>query len=135
MIRTVGALAASLCCGTGAAQSCGDALPQPRRTIESDGYTIAYTTTPARIPVDAHFVVDMEVCPRAGVKSPESIRVDANMPAQRHVMNYRAEVTEKGEQSYRAEGLLFHMPGRWDLTFDVASGGSTERLTDAIEVE
>jgi hypothetical protein len=28
-----------------------------------------------------------------------------------------------------AEALLFHMPGRWQLVFDVDRGGRTERLS------
>ena len=36
---------------------------------------------------------------------------------------------------FRAEGLLFHMPGRWDVTFDVDAGGRTERLTSTLQLE
>jgi hypothetical protein len=50
-------------------------------------------------------------------------------------MNYRAGVTVVKPGTYRAEGLLFHMPGRWDLTFDVVSGNSVERLASVIRVE
>ena len=38
-------------------------------------------------------------------------------------MNYRAEVSPKGDGRYVAEGLLFHMPGQWRLLFDVDGGG------------
>jgi hypothetical protein len=30
---------------------------------------------------------------------------------------------------------MFHMPGRWDLTFDVDATSGTERLTGTIELE
>jgi hypothetical protein len=36
---------------------------------------------------------------------------------------------------YRAEGLLFHMPGRWDLTFDIDAPGRVERLTSVLKLE
>ena len=40
------------------------------------------------------------------------------MPAHRHGMNYRATVSTLSPGVYRAEGLMFHMPGRWRVIFD-----------------
>ena len=57
------------------------------------------------------------------------------MPEHRHGMNYRPEVTQISPGVYRAEGLLFHMPGRWDLTFDIVTGGTTQRLAATLHVE
>jgi hypothetical protein len=34
-----------------------------------------------------------------------------------------------------ADGLLFHMPGRWRLLLDVERGASTERLAADIVLE
>jgi hypothetical protein len=34
-----------------------------------------------------------------------------------------------------AEGLLFHMPGRWQLVFDVEHAGRTERLVTDVVLE
>jgi hypothetical protein len=50
-------------------------------------------------------------------------------------MNYRAVVVPRGNGRYVAEGLLFHMPGRWQLVFDVASGAGTERLVRDVVLE
>jgi hypothetical protein len=50
-------------------------------------------------------------------------------------MNYRARVSPRGDGRYRAEGLLFHMPGKWQLVFDVERPGRTERLTADVVVE
>jgi hypothetical protein len=33
---------------------------------------------------------------------------------------------------YRVEGLVLHMPGRWELSFDVRAGEESERLTHDI---
>jgi len=129
------ALVACLACATGAAYACGEQLHGDRQTAENGHYVVAYTTTPQPIVVGRHFVVDFVVCPRAGTTAPQSVRVDANMPAHRHGMNYRAAVSGAGAGAYRAEGLLFHMPGRWDLTFDLVSGSTTERLASALQVE
>jgi hypothetical protein len=129
------ALLAWLGCAAGAAHACGEHLAASKRTIENRHYVVAYATKPQPIVVGQHFVVDFVVCPRAGAAAPQSVRVDANMPAHRHGMNYRAGVTSAGQGAYRAEGLLFHMPGRWDLTFDVVSGSTTERLASTLQIE
>lgn len=102
--------------------------------IESKGYVLAYRTEPARIPVGAHFIVEFMVCAKEGIATPSSIRVDASMPDHRHGMNYRPSVTRRGPHRYRAEGLLFHMSGRWEFTFDIEGVGPVERLTHSIRV-
>lgn len=50
------------------------------------------------------------------------------MPAHGHGMNYKATVKRVGEGAFRADGLMFHMPGRWQLIIDVRAGSTTERL-------
>jgi hypothetical protein len=57
------------------------------------------------------------------------------MPAHRHGMNYRAKVIPQGAGRWRAEGLMFHMPGRWQFVFDVDAGGRRDRLTYDVTVE
>jgi len=106
--------------------------------IESPGYVLAWRTQPAPIVVGKHFAVDIVVCPRAGTAAgtkagmalPQSLRVDAQMPDHRHGMNYKASVSVvngEGAGRYRAEGLMFHMPGRWELLFELR-GVATDRL-------
>jgi hypothetical protein len=50
-------------------------------------------------------------------------------------MNYRPSITALGGGRYRAQGLLFHMPGRWEYQFEVHHGGTTERLGHAVTLE
>ena len=50
------------------------------------------------------------------------------MPDHRHGMNYRPAVTLNGS-SGTAEGLMFHMPGRWQLILDVRGAAGREKLT------
>jgi hypothetical protein len=60
-----------------------------------------------------HFALDVVVCARAGAALPVALRVDADMPAHRHGMNYRPTVRALGDGRYRADGLMLHMAGRW----------------------
>jgi hypothetical protein len=115
--------------------ACGESLRGERRTIENSRYAVAYVTTPAPVEIGRHFVVDFAVCPRAGAPAPQDVRVDANMPEHRHGMNYRTSVVRSPAGTYRADGMLFHMPGRWDITFDVVAGNRTDRLIGTMRVE
>ena len=114
---------------------CGDASDAALRRVAGARYEIAFRPVPAPIAAGAHFALDLTVCPRPGVAPPRALAVDAQMPEHRHGMNYRAVVTALGGARYRAEGLMFHMPGRWDLIFDVASAEGGERLVAPARIE
>lgn len=107
----------------------------PGAKVESDRIVVVYRTVPAKIAVGQHFAVEARVCAKGAGAAPTALRVDADMPAHRHGMNYRARVSPQGDGRYVAEGLLFHMPGHWRLVFDVDAGGRTERLAANVELE
>jgi hypothetical protein len=98
-------------------------------TLESERYVLSYRSS--RIEVGKHFTVELLVCPKGMAPPPESVRVDAQMPEHRHGMNYRPSVTALEHGRYRAEGLLFHMPGRWEFVFELRAAGKLDRLTHA----
>ena len=72
---------------------------------------------------------------RTGRRDPPLVRVDADMPAHRHGMNYRATIRALGGDRYAADGLMFHMPGRWRFVFDLGSGADAVRMTHEVDVE
>jgi hypothetical protein len=104
----------------------------PRARLAAGDLVLMFRTVPAAIELGQHFAVEAIVCP---TPTTSGFRVDAHMPEHRHGMNYRPTVTVTSEGRYRAEGLLFHMPGRWQLLFDVERGGRTERLTTDLLLE
>ena len=111
------------------AQACE--LPgSPAQRLKARTHELVFRTLPAPVKVGEHFAVEFAVCP-----APESVRVDAWMPEHRHGMNYRPAVTPQGKGLYRAEGLMFHMPGRWEFVFEVRSRGATERLRHSVQLE
>jgi hypothetical protein len=110
-----------------AAQDCAER--SANHTMESARYRLAYRMVPEKIVVGSHFVIELVVCPKADQPIPDNIRIDAHMPDHRHGMNYKPSIKAGDAGRYRAEGLLFHMPGRWELIFDVGAGGKTDRLT------
>jgi hypothetical protein len=102
---------------------------------DSPRYRIAWRVRPNPIVVSEPFALEMSVCAKPGVQEAEGIQVDATMPEHRHGMNYRPSVIDGPDGRFLAEGMLFHMPGKWRLIFDVRAGGTTERLTQDVTVE
>jgi hypothetical protein len=105
----------------------------PLGRADADGVLVVFRTIPAPIELGRHFSVDTVVCADAGPA--ELRRIDATMPEHRHGMNYRPTLARKDHARYVADGFLFHMPGRWQLLFDVVRGERTTRLTADLVVE
>jgi hypothetical protein len=102
------------------------------RQVESERFVVSYRTKPAKLAVGQHFVVEMAVCPKGSEAAPETVRVDGFMPQHNHGMNYKAVVKAGEGGRYLAEGMMFHMPGRWDFIFEVRGGGKVDRMTQTV---
>ena len=126
----IGALA-GLACVVHAAAACE--LPAGKR-LESERLALSYYTVPATIAAGEHFEVFFALCPKGGFQPARRIKLDARMPEHRHGMNYRPSIVRidpPAGGSYRSEGWMFHMPGRWEILFEVDG----ERLTDSVSIE
>ena len=102
--------------------------------VFSSHYMIAFRPEPMRIEVGEPFALLFNVCTKSGNPA-ELVAVDAQMPEHKHGMNYRPSIVAGEDGRYRAEGLVFHMPGRWEVSIDVRAGEETERLTHDIIVK
>lgn len=96
--------------------------------IFSDHYMIAFHPDPLRIEVGEPFALVFNVCTKSGTAG-ELVAVDAQMPEHKHAMNYHPSIVAKGAGRFRAEGLVFHMAGHWEISIDVRAGEEIERLT------
>ena len=99
--------------------------------VFSDHYMVAFRPDPMRIEVGEPFALLFNVCTKGGSPA-ELVAVDATMPDHKHGMNYRPTIVAAGDGRYRAQGMVFHMPGRWELAIDVRAGEESERLTHEI---
>ena len=99
------------------------------RIIVSNGgrYTVEVTTSPAAIVVNQPFDVTVTVTPKSGAGADLEVLVDARMPAHFHGMNRVPKLTRETGNTWKAEGLLFHMSGHWELYVDITQGAATER--------
>jgi hypothetical protein len=130
-----GFAAAAPALAAGSADCGADLRGATRWLAERERYAVAFAPRGRPIAVGQHFGLEIAVCPRGQAALPSAIKVDADMPAHRHGMNYRASVEALGAGRYRAEGLMFHMPGRWRFIFDLAVDGTTVRLMREVDVE
>jgi len=111
---------ALICKGSAA---CIPALDGTR--LESPRFVLAFKPEP--VSVAKHFAVEIAVCAKTAA-APESVTVDAQMPEHKHGMNYAPEVKPLGPGRWRAEGLMFHMPGKWEFVFEVRAAGRSDRM-------
>ena len=119
------AFAAGLICKSGWA--CVPPLEGTR--LESPRHVLVFKSAP--IAVSEHFSLEIAACAKSGA-APESLKVDAHMPEHRHGMNYAPAVKALGPGRWRVEGLLFHMPGKWEFVFEIGTAGTTDRLAHPI---
>jgi hypothetical protein len=122
--------------GTAQVLACQMPAVDSARTLSDDkGFTLAWRFVPAQPKIGEFFAVEFAVCNRAGPATPETLRVDATMPAHRHGMNFQPKITATGPNTYRAEGMMFHMPGKWQHVFEQRAPAPPVRVTTDIEIE
>jgi len=102
--------------------------------LESQHFVLWMATRPAVVPIGREFAVDALLCAK-GAAGADALSFDAWMPAHRHGMNSRPSVKPLGGGRWRAEGYLFHMPGRWQFTFEIDTASGRERLTRDVDLD
>ena len=134
---------APLVCGVAAAglgapawaADCGADLPAPHRLVaqgtgETAGRAVAVVPEPAPWAVGRHFGLRGVFC-----GSGKLLRVDADMPAHRHGMNYRPTLQLQPEGRFIAQGLMLHMPGRWRIRFEIEADGRRQWLEQTVDLK
>ena len=91
---------------------------------------LAWRAEPGPVQTGKPFTVLIRLCPADAVLT----TVDAHMPEHRHGMNYRPTLQAQGGGRWRAQGLLWHMAGRWELRFDVLQAGQAHTLRQSVEL-
>ncbi len=104
---------------------------------ETEGGSFSITLGPVggEILNNTHFSLELAVKPAKADAGPIKVAVDADMPAHRHGMHTKPEVTGEGENRYKVDGMLFHMKGEWVIMVDVTGEEVTERATFPVLIE
>lgn len=115
------------------------------RSLQGKAARLVYRTEPAEIALGEPFRLLARLCPRAearaGVRTKAGadsgagarLSVDATMPEHRHGMNYTPRLAQSPD-GLVADGLLFHMAGRWQLVVEAREGDAVERFADDIVI-
>jgi len=101
-------------------------------------FKIAFRPDPYPIEASRPFSLQVDVARVASgapIGDDTSLIVDAAMPEHRHGMNTQPRVRRVGPGKFVADGMLLHMPGRWEIYFDVVEGAVTRRATHVVELE
>ena len=132
-MRARGATAAFAALSLAGAQAAMAACEPPPGAAPAlvDGPVQAWwSSQPSAIVVGEPFALLVTVCPAHA----RLLRVDASMPEHRHGMNYRPSLEPLGQGRWRAEGLLWHMSGRWELRLDVQWQDSEHHLRKSVQL-
>jgi hypothetical protein len=100
-----------------------------------ESYQLRWRSEPERIEFGEHFEVFVQVSRSDGEPMQASLRFDARMPEHGHGMNREPEIESQGPGEFRVSGLLFHMPGYWELYFDWTRAAITERAQVSVDVD
>lgn len=111
-----------------------------RQQVESNdrSYVVTYETVPNPIRLNEPFTLLFDVRPRESSLSRPGelgVEVDARMPAHFHGMTRLPKFSRRKDGSYVAEGMLFHMPGRWEVYVDITQGPKVERAQWQVDLQ
>jgi hypothetical protein len=102
--------------------------------IDGQNFVLVWRVEPAPLRLGEFFAVLVSACERRA-QPVSRLKVDATMPAHNHGMNYLPTITAEGSGTFTARGLLLHMPGRWELAFDITSDTVRERLRANVDLK
>jgi hypothetical protein len=79
------------------------------------------------------FVVDkLKICDDIDIAS---LRVAAIMPAHQHGMNYTPTIVELTGGEFRADGMLFHMQGVWEIQVELVQETGVIQYTQTVTLK
>lgn len=98
------------------ALACGFDRIKPQPAGEDAELYLRFAEAP--VAVGELAVLQVQFCRDGKPLEVSHFKLDADMPAHGHGMNYRARPLDRGAGRYDVEGLLFHMPGNWRVRLE-----------------
>ena len=115
------------------------APPIARTVAANDGsFSVYWVPRPDPIPLNQFFSIQVQILDIAGNEiTPDdaTLDVDAGMPQHGHGMNHVPRVVPQADGTWVAEGLLMHMPGDWQLYFDLKRDGVSRRAQAPLVID
>lgn len=106
-------------------------------TSSGGTYVVEWQTVGDKMPLNKVFDLDVTVLKAADHKPAEGVKlaVNASMPAHHHGMNVKPVVQQTDAGKWLVSGMLFHMPGNWQITLEIDNGTGTERVQFDVAVK
>lgn len=111
----------------GSAGACEFDVGVPMRPQSQDAPEVAVVI--AEIPLAQPFSVKLQLCGDGAVTA---LGVDAVMPAHQHGMNYEPTISDLGNGVFQADGLVFHMPGVWEIQVELMLETGVSHYTHSV---
>ncbi len=110
-----------------------------RHCVSNDGqFAVFWRPTPDPIQERQSFSLEVWVTKLDAPNQLETdlfLALDAGMPEHGHGMNVVPQTIRAADGHFTVQGTRFHMPGRWEMYFDLAREGRTERAQVTLELE
>lgn len=107
-------------------------------TTKNELFALDVAPDPSPIPLNEPFALEITVARAEGagaVVDDATLQLTARMPEHNHGM-LRYPTTERiAPGHFRTEGMLFHMPGFWELVVNVQAGDAMDQATMRIDLE
>jgi hypothetical protein len=101
-------------------------------------FTYRWTSEPDPVPFNERFALIVSV---ARADQPDrnlpdvTLEANALMPEHGHGMNTMPATTRLPDGRFRVEGMLFHMPGLWQIVFIIRDGGTYDSVLVPVRLE
>lgn len=95
------------------------------------GFHARWEPAEGEVPLNEEWTAEVWLYEDAAGERPledADVSIDCRMPAHRHGMLQEVELVHLEDGHYRAEGMLCHMLGHWELYVDLTRGPITERV-------
>ena len=114
-------------------------LQTPKSLVSNGGtYYVVINVEPNPLRLNELFTMTVRVASdsaRSDILDVDEIAVDGRMPAHRHGMNRVPSIEKNADGTFTVSGMLFHMPGDWEIYIDITRAGVTERAQTALTLE
>ncbi len=108
-----------------------------QEVVSGDGrWRVAWRPVGGPLPVSEPCAIELRITDAEGGPLEDRVDVvfDAEMPHHGHGMNVEPRVTRR-DDGWLVEGILLHMPGRWEASVDVGLDGEIERAQWTMDIK
>ena len=109
-----------------------------KATSADETFVVRYAVRDGVVPLNETFDLVVTVWDNTEPQRPATdvtIEIDGRMPHHQHGMNRVPVITEVEPGRFEIEGMLFHMPGYWEIHVDVTRQEVTERAHFEVNLE